>query len=314
MRKAVALALALLIPSAPAPAPSAAVPGTGCEVFPSDNAWNADISRLPIHRKSRVWLRSMHSKRALLHPDFGAPPYGLPFTVVDDSTPTVTLMFDYADESDDVPYPLTASTPIEAGSDRHALMIDRDTCVLYELYATDWNGGSPRAGSGAVFDLSSNSLRPAGWTSADAAGLPIFPGLVRYDEVRAGSIDHAIRFTAECTRNRYVWPARHQAGEADKRCPPMGARFRLKDGYDVSGFSPDAQVVLQAMKTHGLVLADNGADWYFQGTENPGWTDELLDELKTVPARAFRAVRMGGCKISNDSAAYAAGPRCPMPP
>ena len=288
----------------------APVPGTTCMVFPTDNVWNMDVSSLPVDAKNRVWKRATHARTTLMHPDFGAHPYGFPFAVVDDPTPTVSVGFDYANESDQVPYPLTSSTPIEDGSDRHVLVINSDTCVLYELYRADWNGGAPTAGSGAVFDLDSNALRPAGWTSADAAGLPILPGLVRYDEVKAGFIGHAIRFTVQCTRDRYIWPARHEAATGGRKCPPMGARFRLKTGYDISGFGSDARVVLQAMKTYGMIVADNGADWYFQGTEDARWTDTLLDQLKTVPARAFQAVDESGCRSNLNSAAFVPGPGC----
>jgi hypothetical protein len=284
-----------------ASAPLAPVPGSTCNVFPSDNVWNTPIANLPVNPKNKVWKRSMDAKSTFLHPDFGPPDYGIPLTVVNDSTPTVSVKFKYQSESDPGPYPFTASTPIEQGSDRHALMINSDTCTLYELFDARWNGGSPTAGSGAVFYLSSDALRPAGWTSADAAGLPIFAGLVRWDEVQAGSIDHAIRFTAVCTRNRYIWPARHQAGVANPDCPPMGARFRLKASYDISGFSPQAQVILQAMKTYGLILADNGSNWYFQGAEDPHWTNALLDQLKTVPAKAFVAVDESACQVSANS-------------
>ena len=193
-------------------------------------------------------------------------------------------------------------------------MIDRDTCTLYELYAAEWNGGDPTAGSGAIFDLegpNANDLRPATWTSADAAGLPIFPGLVRWDEVKAGAIEHAIRFTVNCTSRHYVWPARHQAGSSDGRCPPMGARFRLKAGFDTSNFSADAKVIIDAMKHYGLIVADNGSDWYFQGEVNPHWTNDLMDELKSIPAGSFVAVNEGGCRVSPNSAAFAYGPTCP---
>jgi hypothetical protein len=260
-----------------------------------------------------VWKRSAHAATTLLHPDFGRDPYGFPFAVTDGSTPTTSVDFTYADESDPGPYPFTGSTPIEQGSDRHALMIDRDTCTLFELFGARWNGGNPQAGSGAIFDLTSDGLRPAGWTSADAAGLPIFPGLVRYDEVQAGAIDHALRFTVACTRNRYVWPARHQAGLRDRRCPPMGARFRLKASFDITGFSLDAQVILTALQHYGMIVADNGSDWYVQGTTDPGWTNALLDQLKTVPASAFQAVDESGCKVAADSAAFVYGPACPAP-
>jgi len=192
-------------------------------------------------------------------------------------------------------------------------MIDESTCRLYELFNARWNGGNPTAGSGAIFDLGANDLRPAGWTSADAAGLPIFPGLVRWDEVQAGEIDHAIRFTVACTTRRYVWPARHQAGVADRRCPPMGARFRLKRGFDMHGFSADARVVLRAMQRYGMIVADNGSDWYFQGTVDDGWTNGLLDQLKQVPAGAFVAVDARGCRVASGSAEFAYGPDCPGP-
>jgi hypothetical protein len=213
-----------------APATAAPVPGTSCLVLPPDNIWNTDISRLPIDSHSRTWLRSMRAGSTLLHPDFGRPPYGFPFQVAGNGHAVHRIKFRYGSESDRVPYPFGPNTPIEQGSDRHALMINRDTCTLYELYDARWNGGSPTAGSGAVFDLGSNALRPNGWTSADAAGLPIFPGLVRYDEVRAGAIRHAIRFTAECTRNRHAGPratTRASAPRAAHRwAPGSGSRPR----------------------------------------------------------------------------------------
>src|SRR5919197_3554550 len=188
-------------------ATAAPVPGTSCRVLPPDIIWNTDISGLPVDSHSRTWLRSMKAGSTQLHPDFGRPPYGFPFQVASTGHTVHRIKFRYASESDRVPYPFGPSTPVEQGSDRHALMINRDTCTLYELYDARWNGGSPTAGSGAVFDLGSNALRPNGWTSADAAGLPIFPGLVRYDGDRAGAIRQATRFTAKCTRNRHPWPA-----------------------------------------------------------------------------------------------------------
>ena len=209
--------------------PRAPVPATTCEVFPADNVWNMDVSRLPKHPKSKVW------KRRACGLDRPAP--RLRTAVVRHPVrrgrrdpPRRDVDFDYATRATPARTRSGPTSPIEGGSDRHALMVDADTCTLYELFDARWNGGEPRAGSGAIFDLGSNALRPAGWTSADAAGLPIFPGLVRWDEVQAGEIDHAIRFTVACTTRRYVWPARHQAGRADRRCPPMGARFRLKGG------------------------------------------------------------------------------------
>ncbi len=240
----------------------------------------------------------MHARRTFLHPDFGPPSYGIPFDVVDASHADVSVQFTYADESDPGPYPFGTDTQIEGGSDHHAIMIDRDTCTLYELYAARWNGGDPRAGSGAVFDLTSNALRPAGWTSADAAGLPIYPGLLQYDEVASGVVDHAIRVTADCTYDAYIWPARHAAGTTDRRCPPMGARFRLKAGFDASAFSPAARVVLHAMKRYGLIVADNGSDWYFQGTVDPRWTYAFVDQLKRIPAAAFVAVDEHACRVT----------------
>jgi hypothetical protein len=309
----VALTATTLMPVHATPVSAGPVPATTCEVFPADNVWNMDVSALPKHPKNKVWKRSSHAGSTDLHPDFGPPSYGIPYDVVDAAHPDVAIDFGYAEESDAGPYPFGPDIEIEGGSDRHALMVDADTCTLYELYDDRWNGGDPRAGSGAIFDLGSNGLRPAGWTSADAAGLPIFPGLVRWDEVQAGAIDHAIRFTVGCTTRRYVWPARHQAGVADRRCPPMGARFRLKAGFDISGFGPNARVVLLAMQRHGLIVADNGSDWYFQGTVDDGWTNGLLDQLKQVPARAFVAVDARGCRVASDSAAFDYGPDCPAP-
>lgn len=291
---------------------AAPVPGTSCSVLPADNVWNADISGLPVHARSDAWLASMSAATHNLHPDFGAFPYGLPFIVVDNSQALAEISFDYADESDPGPYPFDGSTPIEGGAgsggDQHALMINRDTCVLYELYAANWNGGNPTAGSGAIFDLRSNALRPDTWTSADAAGLPIFPGLVRFDEVQAGAINHAIRVTASRTDRSYLWPARHQAGAADdSNLPPMGARFRLKAGYDVTGFSAEAQVVLVALKRYGFLLADNGSNWFFQGVQDARWSDDLLDELKSVPASQFEAVDESSLIIDANSGAARVG-------
>ncbi len=295
------------------PAPALPVPDTACDVFPADNVWHLDVSKLPVHPKSDIWTRAMHARHTLLHPDFGPPSYGIPFDVVGASHDDVNVDFTYASESDAGPHPFGPETQIEGGSDRHAIMIDSDTCARYELFNARWNGGSPKAGSGAVFDLASNALRPAGWTSADAAGLPIFPGLLRFDEVEAGQIDHAIRVTADCTYDDYVWPARHAAGTSDRRCPPMGARFRLRASFDGSHFSADARVVIHAMKRYGLIVADNGSDWYFQGTVDPRWTYGFVDQLKQIPARAFVAVDERGCRVAPDSGAVLTGPDCPVP-
>jgi hypothetical protein len=289
----------------PSPALAAPVPGTSCRVLPADNIWNTDISKLPVDSHNATWLRAMHAGSTLLHPDFGRAPYGFPFVVVGNAFPLRHIRFHYASESDRGPYPFGKHTPIEGGQrssgDRHALMINRDTCTLFELYAAYWNGGSPKAGSGAIFHLGSNALRTDGWTSADAAGLPIFPGLVRYDEVAKGAIRHAIRFTADCTSGRHVWPARHDAATGGSKCPPMGARFRLRAGYDTSHYGPKARVILRAMKHYGMIVADNGTDWYFQGTKDSRWTDALLDQLKRIPASKFEAVDTSSCMVKRSS-------------
>jgi hypothetical protein len=297
--------LAVVLTASPAvgmpPRSLAPVPGSSCTLFPSDSIWNTRVDALPVDPRSDAWLASMDASGSNLHPDFGPSGYGMPFDVVSNRHPTVRVRFAYADESDRVRYPVDARTPVEGGSDRHVLIVNRSTCVLYELFAFDWNHGRPRAGSGAAWDLGSNALRPDGWTSADAAGLPILPGLVRYDEVLDGRIAHAIRFTAERTRDRHLWPARHDAGSNDASSPPMGARFRLRATFDLSGFSPKARVILRAMKRYGLILADNGSDWYFQGTRDDRWRNRLLDRLKSVPASAFEAVDTSGCAVDPDS-------------
>jgi hypothetical protein len=304
----VAAAALFLLGQPPAPASGRAdgsarpVPRTTCDVFPADSVWHTDVSALPVHEDSGRWLATMGASSTNLHPDFGPPNHGIPFHVVDRETSTVAVRFRYAHESDRRRYPLTRRTPIEGGSDRHAVMINKDTCTLYELFAVRWNDGRPRAGSGAIFRLDSNALRPDGHTSADAAGLPILAGLVRFGEVKAGFIDHAIRFTAAHTRDAHLWPARHDAGSPNSAYPPMGARFRLKSSFAIEPFSPRAQVILQAMKTYGLILADNGSNWFFQGTVDDRWRNGLLDELKQVPASAFEAVDASGCQVGPDSA------------
>jgi hypothetical protein len=296
--------LGLLQTTGTVPAGAAPVPSSSCNVFPSDNIWNTDISALPVNARSAQWLASMAASSTNLHPDFGGPPYGFPFNVVDNTHALHTVNFDYADESDAGPYPVGADTLIENGSDRHALIINKDTCTLYELFDLSGSGTSWTAGSGAIFPLGSDSLRPLTWTSADAAGLPIFPGLVRWDEVQAGAINHAIRFTAQQSDQSFLWPARHQAGSAaNPALPPMGARFRLKAGYDISHFSAQAQVILRAMQHYGLILADNGSNWFFSGTEDANWPDSLLSELKTVPASQFEAVDESMLQSDPNSAA-----------
>jgi len=295
------------VASAGAPLPGA----PNCPMFPADNVWNTPIANLPVDPHSAEWLASMDASTTNLHPDFGpsgdpSNPYGIPYTVVSPSQPLVPITFEYADQSDPGPYPFSADTPIEGGQqstgDRHAIMVNPSTCTLYELYDAQYSSSGSTAGSGAIWNLDSNALRPAGWTSADAAGLPILPGLVRYDEVQSGVITHAIRMTAETTDTSYIWPARHEAGTASNPdLPPMGARFRLKANFDISGYSAQAQVLLRAMQQYGLILADNGSNWYFGGTADSNWPLALVNELKTVPASAFEAVDESSLMIDPNS-------------
>ena len=287
------------------------VSGTPCHAFPDDNYWHADVRDLPVHPRSRQWLSHMSTDRDL-HPDFGpsygaGPDYGIPVTVVGEAHRRVRVHFDYAGESDRVRYPLGRDTRIEGGrgsaGDKHAVVVDKGACRLYETWNTRVHDGRWRAGSGAVWSLKSNDLRPDGWTSADAAGLPILPGLLRWSEVKARDVDHAIRFTTDVTSRHHLWPARHDAGSRDSLAyPPMGARFRLEGSFPTRGFSAGAKAVIRAMKTYGLVLADNGSPWYFQGEQNPHWPDRLIADLKRIPASAFVAVDTSGLKVSNDSA------------
>jgi hypothetical protein len=287
------------------------VPGTGCEAFPTDDVWHASVRRLPVAARSAAWVRHIGLSRDL-HPDFGPSygaqpvPYGIPVTVVSGSHRTVPVRFAYPDESDRVRYPLGSDTRIEGGraasGDRHAVVVDTASCRLYELFDLRHTSAGWTAGSGATWSLRSDALRPKGWTSADAAGLAILPGLLRWDEVKSGHVDHAIRFTAPVTSKRYLWPARHEAGSTRKPdVPPMGARFRLKAGFPISGYAKDTRVVLRAMKTYGLILADNGSPWFFQGESSSHWPNRLLDQLKTVPARAFQAVDESSLRQSPNS-------------
>ncbi len=276
----------------------------GCALFPSSNAWHQDISKLPRNPRSDAWVRSIGSN-STLHPDFGSNiDYGIPFVVVPSGQRRVPIEYTaYGDESDPGPFPIPADAPIEGGAssdgDRHVLVVEgAPTCRLFELYRSfAQNGGGWNADSGATWDLSSNALRPDGWTSTDAAGLPVLAGLVRYDEVKAGHIDHAIRFTVEDSQAGYITPARHLASDnSDPNLPPMGARFRLKSSFDISGYPADARVILKAMKTYGLIVADNGGDWFFQGASDSRWNDETLSTLKDVPGSAFEAVDSGPVK------------------
>jgi hypothetical protein len=309
---ALALACAGATPaSAVRPELAKPIAGTHCSEFPADNWWHADVSHLPVHARSGAWLSHMDTG-VDLHPDFGpsygdGPNYGIPITVVGKKHTKTRVSFDYSSESDHVRYPLGPDTKIEGGrgsdGDRHAIIVDKSTCKLYELYATSTSHGRWHAGSGAVWSLEKNRLRPDGWTSADAAGLPILPGLLRWNEVKKGKIDHAIRFTVPETSESHLWPARHDAGSTSSPdYPPMGARFRLSPSYDASGLSPYAQNVVAAMKKYGLVLADNGSAWYFQGEQNAAWPDKLIEDLKTIPADQFVAVDTSSLMVSPNSA------------
>jgi len=271
-----------------------------CPIFPPNNPWNERVDTLPVAADSAQLIASIGLSTGL-HPDFGSglwdgQPIGIPFDVVSKSTPRSRVTFDYADESDKGPYPIPKTVHIEGGNastgDRHALLIDEDACRLYELYALyPKPGGGWKAGSGAIWNLRSNALRPAGWTSADAAGLPIFPGLARYDEVARGVIDHALRFTVEHTRRAYVYPARHYASSSnDPSLPPMGLRVRLKASVDISGFPRQARIVLQALKTYGMIVADNGSNWYISGAPNPHWNNDDLHTLDRITGADFEVV------------------------
>ncbi len=267
-----------------------------CPVFPATNVWNQRVDGLPLRTDSATLIATIGSS-SKLHPDFGSYlGYGIPYNVVGGDQATTRVDFDYADESDDVPYPIPAAPKVEAGSDSHILIVDRDACRLYELFAASrGSDGRWSAGSGATWDLRSNALRPAGWTSADAAGLPILPGLVRYEEVAAGEIRHAIRFTTDETRAAYVFPARHFASSLTGAAfPPMGLRVRLKAGYDVSSLPAQARVIAVAMQRYGMILADNGSPWFFQGASDARWNDDQLNALKAIPGSAFEAVDTSG--------------------
>ena len=273
-------------PAAPAAAQGTRVPGApGCPMFPANNVWNTDISKLPVDSHNAAWLRSMAAGRTYLHPDFGP----------------------------------------DQGGDRHAIMVNMSTCKLYELWDARYSATRPTAGSGAIWNLRSNALRPAGWTSADAAGLPILPGLLNYSRVAAAvrsgkPITHAIRFTAQTTRTAYIWPARHEAGSSSRSSlPPMGARFRLKASLSVARFCrnsarycKDAKAVLTEMQHYGLILADNGSNWFFQGSAFPQWPDGLVSLLKGIPARDFQAVNESCLMVSRSSGAVTAKPGCPI--
>ena len=286
-------------------APGSGPTAFGCPVFPADNEWNRDVSGDPVDPNSANYLSTMNATKSL-HPDWGAATdlYGIPFIGVPATQAKVPIVFSYADESDPGPYPIPADAPIEGGSagsgDRHVLAIDRGSCLLYEMFDSrkDPTGAGWTAGSGAVWDLRSNKLRPEGWTSADAAGLPIFPGLARTEEVLdAGEIKHALRFTMNSTQKAYVHPATHQASsKTDPNLPPMGLRVRLRASFDVSTFSPAAQVVLKALKKYGMFVADNGSDWFISGSSEDKWApvmDSLNADFRKVHGSDFEVVKLG---------------------
>jgi hypothetical protein len=283
----------------------------GCPNLPSNNIWHAEVSRLPLHTRSSQYVAGIGAQQTV-KADFGSGlwdggPIGIPVTYVDGSQHRVPVSFDYADESDRGPYPLPAGALVEGGArsdgDRHVLVVDRSSCKLYELWdAHPGPDGSWHAGSGAIFDLRGSQLRPKSWTSADAAGLPITPGLVRYDEVAAGHIDHAIRVTVPKSQNTYLWPARHAASSSsDKSLPPMGLRLRLKAGTDLSHLPKQARIVAEAMRTYGVIVADNGSAWYLSGVPDPRWNNDALSALGSLHGDDFEAVDTSGLMADPDS-------------
>ena len=290
-------------------------PPARCPTLPADDIWNTRIDTLPVHPRSASYVASIGNS-ATLHPDFGSgvwppgsnSPIGIPYLQVPAGTPAVTIHYtSYGNESDPGPFPIPLNAPVEGGpdsdGDRHVIVVDRFRCELFELFfAHPGPGNSWTAASGARYELDSSALRPDGWTSADAAGLPIFPGLVRYDEVASGHIGHAIRFTAPDTQAAHVWPARHDASDSTSlSLPPMGQRFRLKAGFDISGFSPQVRVILRAFKEYGIILADNGSPWYISGAPDSRWNNDVLHELGEIPGSAFEAVDVSSLMVDPDS-------------
>jgi hypothetical protein len=291
------------------------VPPARCTIFPADNIWNQRIDDLPVDAHSGAYIATIGAS-ATLHADFGSgvwppgsnSPIGIPYVEVSSGQADVAIHYTaYGDESDPGPWPVPSNAPIEGGADstgdRHVIVLDRGDCMLYEMFDASRNADdSWSAASGAAYDLSSNALRPDGWTSADAAGLPIFPGLVTYDEVASGEITHAVRFTASQTRNAHVWPARHDASSnTGSQYPPMGQRFRLKADFDISGYSPEIQVILTAMKRYGLILADNGASWFISGAPDARWDNDMLHEWDDIPGSAFEAVDVSSLQVDPNS-------------
>ncbi len=284
----------------------------GCPVLPTNHIWNTAIDQMPVHPMSNAWIQTIGANTGF-HMDFGSgqwqgAPIGIPYDLVSTGQPLVPVSFLYEEESDPGPYPVPPNAQIEGGpagtGDRHVLILDQDTCVLYELYrAFPINGGASwEADSGAIYDLRDNALRPDTWTSADAAGLPILPGLVRFEEAESGQIRHAFRFTAPQTQRAYVWPARHFASSStDPNRPPMGIRVRLKASYNISGFSPRMQTILTALKTYGMMLADNGSPWYISGVPNEGWDNDELHTLDVLRGSDFEVVDVSSLMVDPDS-------------
>ncbi|GEM_PF-1979451 len=269
----------------------------GCELFPANNPWNTDISSASVHPNSATYIANINQNGGTkVHPDFGEDPsYGIPWTTVTGAQPLVPISFYYPDDSDPGPYPIPSDAPVEGGGDRHILLVETTNCLLYEVYDADYTGSDVtgwEAGSGAIFDLNSNALRPEGWTSADAAGLPILPGLARCEEANSGTINHALRFTVSRTQKAFIYPATHYASSITSTAyPPMGLRLRLKAGYNISGLSGQALAIAQALKTYGMILADNGSNWFISGETNPTcWDDDNLNALKNIPGTAFEVI------------------------
>jgi hypothetical protein len=290
---------------APTQTPTGGPMIANCPMFPANNFWNARVDSLPTHPMSEAWIESIGRGEGF-HMDFGSGewdggPIGIPFNIVTGSAvPAYEPEFYYPEESDPGPYPIPENPKREFGSDHHILTVDTETCKLYEIYDASFENGEWSGGSGAIWDLNSNALRPDTWTSADAAGLPILPGLVRYDEIAAGEIRHALRFTAEETAG-YIWPARHQTDDPREGTPPMGARFRLKADYDISGFPAEMQVLLQAMKAYGIVLADNGSNWYVSGAPDERWDNDMLHLLDVLTGDDLEAVDTSVFMLNIDS-------------
>ena len=267
----------------------------GCPLFPPDNAWNRDVSGDPVDPHSAEYLAQMNAGSGFLQPDFGSDPsYGLPYLIVDHDQPRQAMSFLYSSQSEPGPYPFPPDIPLQANADRHAVVIERDACLLFETFDTHRVASGFQCGSGAIFNLRSNALRPDGFTSAAASGLPLFPGLARFEEVKSGELHHALAFTASRIANAYVHPATHGAGNSsDAFAPPMGLRVRLKAGYDLSRFQGGAKVLLLGLRHYGMFVSDIGSDWAFSGATDTRWDDRDLEQLKSVPAAAFEVVQLG---------------------